>query len=222
MTKIAVIAAHPDDEVLGCGATIARHVALGDEVHVLLMTDGVSARGESGAAADGRRRAMEQALSILGVKTWRLLDLPDNEMDSRPLLKIIQAIEPMIEEMDPSIIYTHFHGDLNVDHRITHQAVMTACRPQPGCSVTEIFCFEVPSSTDWAGSGQAMFQPNVFVDVTDHWDIKARALNAYSLEMRTAPHARSIDALDMLSRTRGASVGMQRAEAFVCMRRLVR
>ena len=222
MKKVAVIAAHPDDEALGCGATMARHAAQGDEVHVLFMTDGVGSRSvkpPDGAAE--RRSGLKQAMRDLGVASWRSLDLPDNSMDTVPLLKIVQAVEAIIQEVSPSIVYTHFFGDLNVDHRIVCEAVMTACRPQPGLPVREILCFEVLSSTDWAGPARPGFTPTVFIDVAAHWQAKLRALEAYACEMRPAPHARSMEAVEALSRYRGASVGLARAEAFVSLRRVV-
>lgn len=218
MAKILVVAAHPDDETLGCGGTIARHSFAGDEVHVVFMTDGVSARGsEDTQQAVKREHSKDCALAVLGVRASRSLGFPDNKIDAVPLLDVVQSLESAIASIAPEVIYTHHHGDLNVDHRIAFQAVMTACRPQPGCSVRKILCFEVVSSTEWAG-GMLPFEPNVFVDIGPFWGKKLEALKAYEQELRAWPHARSLVHLDALSLHRGSCVGLQRAEAF----RLVR
>ena len=107
-----------------------------------------------------RNQARDKALRILGVMQHQALDFPDNSMDSVPLIDVVQALEPIIDQVQPERIYTHHHGDLNVDHRVTHQAVMTACRPMPGISVREILTFEVMSSTEWATPSVAPFMPN--------------------------------------------------------------
>jgi len=216
---IMVVAAHADDEVLGCGGTIARHVAEGDVVHVVFIADGVSSRSESDSTElQHRNQARDEALCILGVTHSHSLDFPDNRMDSVPLLDVVQALEPIIEEIQPSRIYTHHHSDLNVDHRITHQAVMTACRPVPGSSVREILAFEVMSSTEWASSRGMPFVPNIFVDIADNLQCKLQALSAYKLEMHPAPHSRSFEHVEYLARHRGHSVGLDIAEGFEVVR----
>ena len=218
---VLVVAAHTDDEALGCGGTIARHVAEGDTVYGVFMADGVT----SWIGADeldllGRNATAENARAILGIRENIYLNLPDNQMDSVPFINVVQKLEPIIKKLQPNIVYTHHHGDLNIDHRVTHQAVMTACRPTPCSSVRDINAFEVMSSTDWAGHGQEPFIPDVFVDISCTWEVKRSALEAYAQEMRQPPHSRSIEHLDFLSRHRGASVGRDRAEAFILVRSL--
>jgi LmbE family N-acetylglucosaminyl deacetylase len=221
MLKVLVVAAHPDDEVLGCGGTLARHAAAGDEVQVIFMTDGVAARGGVDPAAVQRREAAKQhALGLLGVHASSSLGFADNQMDSVPLLTIIQALEAHIQALQPQIIYTHHHADLNLDHRLTFQAVMTACRPLPQASVRKILSFEVMSSTEWAG-GMGAFEPGVFVDISAFWARKRAALQAYDEEMRQAPHSRSLAHLDALALHRGHCVGVDRAEAFVLVREII-
>ncbi len=216
---VLVIAAHPDDEALGCGGAIARHAAEGDAVHVVFMAEGVGSRnGELAQALNERNRAKALALRILGVSSSHSLDFPDNRMDSLPLLDIVQPLERIVREIRPCTIYTHHRGDLNVDHSVTHQAVMTACRPQPDSTVREILAFEVMSSTEWSGPGPLIFEPNVFIEITHHWSKKRQALEAYALEMRQIPHSRSIEHLDVLARHRGVCVGVNRAEAFKLIR----
>ena len=217
--SVLVVAAHPDDEVLGCGGTIARHVAEGDLVHVVFMADGVQSRRMDGSEElQLRNQARDEALKILGVSECNVLDFPDNRMDSLPLLDVVQALEPIIKQVQPSRVYTHHHGDLNVDHRVTHQAVMTACRPVPGSSVREILAFEVMSSTEWATPGVAPFVPNAFVDISDYLPKKLEALAAYDMEMRPAPHSRCVTNIEALARHRGNCVGVEVAEAFEVIR----
>jgi len=214
---ILVIAAHSDDEALGCSGVIARHVAEGDNVHLLFMTDGVASRSGSGDG-DNRLTSAHSASKILRVTSFTNLNFPDNQMDSIPLLSIVKEVENKISGLQPEIIYTHHTGDLNVDHQITHKAVVTACRPQPSFCVEEIYAFEVLSSTEWNTPGVAAFSPNVFIDITDYIDIKKQVIEVYSEEMRQPPHSRSIDNALRLNALRGNSVGVDYAEAFELIR----
>lgn len=212
---ILVIASHPDDEVLGCGGTIAKHVIEGDHVAIVFMTNGESSRdGVSSDNIISRRDDCEEALKVLGIKSVMSFDFPDNMMDQVPLLEVTKSVEAAINKFSPSIVYTHFSGDLNVDHRITHQAVMTACRPQSWCPVKSIFCFEVLSATEWNSNAKSKFNPNRFVDISDVWPTKLLALDKYSKELRPFPHSRSVEAVEALSVYRGATVGLEKAEAF--------
>lgn len=156
----------------------------------------------------------------LGIRENFYLGLPDNRLDSLPLIEVIQNLEPIIRKLKPSIIYTHHHGDLNVDHRITHQAVLTACRPMPGSSVQEIYAFEIMSSTEWAAPNTEPFVPNHYVDISGYISTKLEALRAYQIEMRDAPHSRSLEHLAYLAHHRGHTVGVIAAEAFVTLRTL--
>ena len=219
--RILVIVAHPDDEVLGCGGTMARHVAEGDEVHVLFLADGVTSRSAitDDAQEDvlARESAADRAGAVLGVKSSTLLGLPDNQLDSLSMLEIVQKVEAIIGQVDPHFVYTHHDGDLNVDHRIACHAVMTACRPLPGSTVEAIYAFEVLSSTEWGGAGN-VFAPNVFVNIEATMELKLQAIDAYAEEMRSFPHARSVEAVKAQAALRGASVGVVSAEAFVLLR----
>ena len=218
---VLVVVAHADDEALGCGGTIVRHVAEGCKVHVVFMADGVTSRpGAERAELQARLSAARRAQAILGVSHIHSFGLPDNRMDSLPLLDVIQQLEPVIEDVRPSLVYTHHYGDLNVDHRITHQAVMTACRPVPGHSVKEIRCFEVLSNTEWGGDAFPPFVPNIFVDISAYLDVKRAALAAYEDEMRGVPHSRSAVHAEVLARHRGYCVGLQAAEAFALARKV--
>lgn len=219
-----VVAAHPDDEALGCAGTIARWAREGVSVHLTFLADGVGARTQTDQAAfQERRAAANRAGEIMGANSIHYDDLPDNRLDSVPLLEVTQRVEAVIERYQPDTVLTHHAGDLNIDHRRVHQAVMTACRPQPGHPVRTILCFEVPSSTEWQvpGGGEP-FVPNWFEDITETLPQKIKMLEAYAMEMREWPHSRSIKAVEHLARWRGATVGIEAAEAFVLARQLDR
>jgi len=218
---VLCVAAHPDDEVLGCGGTMARHALSGDEVHVCLVAEGLTSRAGGGSADALAELAAtaRRADALLGVRETRLLGLPDNRLDERPRLEVIQRIERVIAEVRPEVVYTHAACDLNIDHQIVHEAVLTACRPVPGQGVKRILCFEVPSSTEWRGAGSGpAFVPNWFVDISATLAAKLAALGEYAGEMRPWPHARSLEACEHLARWRGAGVGVAAAEAFMLAR----
>ena len=223
MSKVVlVVAAHTDDEVLGCGGTIAKHVAEGDTVFAVFLADGVSSRQDISENEQADRNiAACRAHEILGIKKSFMLGFPDNSMDSVPFLDVVQALELIVLKIKPEIVYTHHHGDLNVDHRITHQAVLTACRPQPDTSVREIYSFEIMSSTEWNSPKYERFSPCAYVDITNYLDRKIAALSAYEYEMRPFPHSRSVEHLKILARHRGATVGIDAAEAFDVCRMII-
>lgn len=226
--QVLVIAAHPDDEVLGCGGTIARHADIGDQVQVLIVAEGATSRQnhrdrcQANSEISTLAKAAQAAGTIIGATGVELLNLPDNRLDSLERLDLIKKIEERLDFYLPEIIYVHHSGDVNIDHRLLHEAVVTACRPVPDHPVRCLLSFEVASSTEWQppGSGPA-FQPNWFVDISAQWERKRQALEAYSSEMRSWPHARSIDAVEHLARWRGAQIGVQAAEAFCLLRQLV-
>lgn len=222
MSEILVVAAHPDDEILGCGATLARHAAAGDRVQVLILARGLAARGAVEASEyEALEAAARSAAKIIGAQPPRFAGLPDNRLDSVALLDVIKAIETVLDELRPALVYTHHGGDLNVDHRVACEAVATACRPLPGASVRAIYAFETLSSTEWGvQSAHAAFRPNHFVAVAEHLPTKLKALGAYETELRPWPHARSLKAVEALAQLRGASVGCAAAEAFEVLREL--
>lgn len=220
--NVLVVAAHPDDEVLGCGGTIARHTQKGDNVYVMIMAEGITSRSNSQCEAidnlklDNLAESADKANAILGVKELIRIGLPDNRMDSMLLLDIIKKIENTALGIKPEIVYTHHSGDLNIDHRLTHEAVITVFRPFPDSSVKSLLFFEVNSSTNWQMPGSAQsFTPNWFVDITNTIGLKERALECYTSEMRQYPHTRSIQAVKHLAYWRGSSIGTEAAEAFI-------
>ncbi|TGN03785.1 PIG-L deacetylase family protein [Leptospira bandrabouensis] len=222
---ILTIAAHPDDEILGCGGTMARLSEEGHNVHILILAEGLTSRQvirdrnskvtELGDLAISAKKSAE----VVGAKSIELLDFPDNRMDSIDRLDVIKVIEEKLDELNPSIVFTHFGNDLNIDHRVVNEAVVTACRPIPGHSVRELYFFEVPSSTEWQIQNGIYFQPNVFFELgNSHFKKKKEALLSYDSEMRNFPHARSIEAVEALAKWRGASIGANFAEAFIAGR----
>ncbi|WP_419176997.1 PIG-L deacetylase family protein [Desulfosediminicola sp.] len=226
MTRsILILAAHPDDEVLGCGGTIAKYVDEGMIVNVAFLADGVlSRKGEftdQQRELTSRRDAAQKACLILGVESVSFGDFPDNCLDTIPLLEITQAVEALIMKHQPDLVFTHHAGDVNIDHRRVHEATVTACRPQQGHSVKTILCFEVPSSTEWQFYGSApSFTPNWFVDISGTLERKLAALDAYKEELRGWPHPRSLRGVEHLAHWRGATVGVDAAEAFMLGRKL--
>ena len=222
--KVLVIAAHPDDEVLGCGATAARLAQERHEVYFAILGEGITSRHANRADADPAQLATlhkqaQAAAARLGVGNLTLRQLPDNRLDTVPLLEVVKVVEELVDEIKPDVIYTHHPGDLNIDHGVIHRAVLTATRPMAGQSVREVYAFEVPSSTDWAfGSLRPIFHPNVFVDVSATLEEKIAAMNCYESESREFPHPRSAEALRAVARRWGSVAGCEAAEAFELVR----
>jgi len=222
--SVLVVAAHPDDEVLGCGGTISRHVDSGDSVFILLVCEGITSR--IGADSLSSRNQLSQlrdsslkASSQLGVLDTSFLSLPDNRLDSLNRLDVIQALEKHVTKTKPDIIYTHHSGDVNIDHQIISHSVITACRPFGEHIVRTILAFEVPSSTEWQVPANAnCFAPNHFVNIDSYLENKLSALHFYHSEMRNWPHTRSYEYVKHLAHLRGAQVGFHAAEAFVVLR----
>lgn len=224
MKNILVIAAHPDDEILGCGGAMARHVAQGDTVHVVIMAEGLTSRFATREEAlnsvipelETLRETARKANAVLGVQEVAFEGFPDNRMDSVDLLDIVKRVEHHVRRVKPDVIYTHHVGDVNIDHRQIHHAVVTAARPMPNGLKPTILFFEVASSTHWQPPISApAFSPNWFIDISDYLEKKLRALAVYEGEMRPWPHARSVKALEHLARWNGANIGVDAAENFI-------
>jgi LmbE family N-acetylglucosaminyl deacetylase len=222
--RVLVIAAHPDDEVLGCGATAARLVTEGHDVHFAILGEGMTSRlpDRTAAAADqlaALHRQAHAAAEKIGVKSLALYKLPDNRLDTVPLLEVVKIVEGLVDRLQPETIYTHHGGDLNIDHGVIYRAVLTATRPLAGQPVREIYAFEVPSSTEWAFQRlEPSFRPNVFVDVTRTLEAKIAAMECYGTEARKFPHPRSPEALRAIAMRWGSVAGCGAAEAFELVR----
>ncbi len=228
MNTALVVAAHPDDEVLGCGGTIARLSAEGWAVHVHIVAEGSTSRDDVRDVAKHNnnlselREAAKAANAILGSRSLTFSEMPDNRMDGIELLDIVKLVDNDVQLLNPRMVLTHHAGDVNIDHRIIHDAVIAACRPQPGHSVRELLFFEVASSTEWRPPSSALpFAPDTYFDISAYLTKKSDALRAYHTEMRPFPHARSIEAVEALARWRGVSVGRAAAEAFIQGRRII-
>lgn len=218
---IAIVAAHPDDEVLGCGGTAIAHAQRGDDVHILILAEGLTSRDperDIAARADelaAWQETAKRAGELLGARSVSFAGLPDNRMDGLDLLDVVKHVEAFLASIKANRIYTHHGGDLNIDHRLTHQAVITAARPQ-GQETPALFFFEVPSSTEWATPGSfAPFLPGWYQDISATLETKLKALSVYADEMCPWPHPRSVEAVRDLARLRGAQVVLPAAEAFM-------
>lgn len=229
MKTVLVVAAHPDDEILGVGATVARHVAMGDAVYAIILGEGQTSRGVhredvGREVVDELHKNTLESAKAVGYREVFFADFPDNRFDDVDLLDIVKVVEQKVRELKPEIVYTHYSGDLNVDHQYTARAVLTATRPIGDYCVEEIYAFETLSSSEWNFdySAQPAFSPNVFVDITDYYDKKEQAMNCYVSELCEFPHPRSLTGMDVLSKTRGMAAGMERAEAFMLVRKTVK
>jgi LmbE family N-acetylglucosaminyl deacetylase len=224
--SVLIVAAHPDDEILGCGGTMARLANEGHEVRIAILAEGMTSRYQQRDQVDRKKlndlhNHAQQAADKVRAKELVLCKLPDNRMDTVPLLEVVKVVEELLERFRPSVIYTHHSGDLNVDHGVVYRAVLTATRPVPGQRVREIYAFEVPSSTEWAFQRlEPTFRPSVFVDISATLDTKIAALACYDTETRKFPHPRSPEALRAIAMRWGSVAGFQAAEAFELIRSL--
>lgn len=221
--NILVVAAHPDDEVLGVGGAIAKWANAGDEINCLILGEGITSRyskqqKQMGEELEELKSQAEKVAKIVGIRQLFFKDFPDNRFDTVPLLTIIKAIEGVKEEIEPDVVVTHHCGDLNIDHQITFKAVLTSYRPLLGETAREIYSFEVPSSTEWGFNANSFFMPNTFIDITETFDNKVEALKVYQGELKEYPHPRSPEALRAIAMKWGSTIGCEFAEAL----RLVR
>ena len=221
--KILVIAAHPDDEILGSGATVKKWINSGTTAYALILAQGVTSRfsdvkgeeKEIQTKLNNLKKESNASADIIGFSELYFEDFPDNRMDSVDLLDVIQSIEKHVERIKPTIILTHHTGDLNIDHRVTFEAVITACRPLSGSSVKKLYSFQIPSSTEWHFPyHKNSFSPNTFIDVSSTIHSKIEAMKCYKSEMRKAPHPRSEDILMTIAGQWGSVANMEYAEAF--------
>lgn len=218
-----VVAAHPDDEVLGAGGTMARLTRDGHAVSVLILGEGVTSRTTDTpvGGVDDLRGESIAAAGLLGVDDVVHAGLPDNRFDSVDLLSIVKVVEAQIERVQPTLVFTQHGGDVNVDHHLTYRAVLAATRPVPSHPVRSVLAFEVGSSTEWAFDSLApAFEPQVFYDISTTLDTKLAALGAYASEVRPFPHPRSPESVTAQARRRGTSVGVEAAEAFRLVREI--
>lgn len=229
MKKILVVVAHPDDEVLGCGATLLKHAKAGDAIHILILAEGMTSRDDVRDPIYRKKElerlhsASQRVAEYLQAKSLEIGDFPDNRLDGVEILDVVKKVEKEIKKYSPEIVYTHHGGDLNIDHRIVNQAVVTACRPIPEQSVEMLLFFETPSSTDYQiGMKDFQFTPNWIVDIKETFSGKLEMLRFYQEEMRPWPHSRSYEAIEVLAKYRGYTNGMKYAEAFQLGRKILK
>ena len=222
--KVAVVVAHPDDEVLAFGGTICRHIALGNAVSILILATGLAARTDSGIVDQKEiekiRNEARAAGAVLGCNDIEFADFPDNRMDTAALLDVIKRISAFIERTGATTVLTHHAGDLNIDHSVTARAVLTACRPLPGAQVRRVYAGEVISSSEYSFP-QERFVPTTYIGIESWLDRKCAALKCYSTELRLWPHPRSVEAVMHQARLRGSECGVEAAEALSLVREFV-
>jgi len=225
--RIMVVVAHPDDELLGLGATMHKLIAKQAVItHVVILGEGITSRSERRDVKlwekelDVHHSNIRKAQQAIGYHSVTTYEFPDNRFDSVALLDLVKVIEKEKETFQPDVIFTHHGGDLNIDHQRTFQAVITATRPMKGEGVKTVITFETPSGTEWQASNDPRhFTPNLFVEVSkEDMQAKIRGMEAYEFERRDYPHPRSGEALDVIARQRGVMVGKEYAEAFQLIR----
>ncbi|MFI7402297.1 PIG-L deacetylase family protein [Streptomyces sp. NPDC049541] len=219
MSTVLVLAAHPDDELLGPGGTLARHVRDGDAVHAVVLTEGASSRYREGLAEDLAKSAQRSA-QVLGLASLELWSLPDQRLDTLPLIDVVQQVETVVDALRPDLVYTHFPGDVNSDHGVVARAAWTACRPYVLPRLRRFAVFETPSSTEWAWSTDDAFTPSLYADVTRTLQVKLEAMSCYETELRDHPHPRSLRALQERAAYWGSRVGRPAAEPFQVLREM--
>jgi LmbE family N-acetylglucosaminyl deacetylase len=218
--RVLIVAPHPDDEVLGVGGTIARHVAEGAEVHVAIVTKGYAPDFDAGHVEQVRREAKE-AHALLGTAGLHFLDLPAAALDTVPHREINARLGAVVSRVIPEVLYIPFNGDLHRDHLETFLSILVAARPNRSQAPRTIYAYETLSETNW-GASYLMpgFAPNVFNDITDHLETKIRAMEVYQSQIKPFPNERSVESLRALAALRGSTVGVRAAEAFVLIRQV--
>jgi LmbE family N-acetylglucosaminyl deacetylase len=214
---VLVIAAHPDDEVLGCGGCLALHARAGDPVTIVIACEGESLR--YGLGGVGQASHIRQAAEVLGVQDVRPLGFRDQALDTLRLTELIAALEAVVREVSPRVVYCQYGGDVNRDHQILFKAALVATRPTEQY-IDAVYAFDTASSTDWAYP--RTFVPDTWVDVSSTLEVKLRAMACYTSELRDYPHPRSLRALEHRARAFGNQVCLEATEVFMTVRRIFR
>jgi len=215
--RVLAIAAHPDDEVLGCGGTLARHVDAGDHVVATIACEGESLRYGRGAAHQTEH--IHEVAKILSLNAVRVLEFADQRLDTISLVELITPLEKLIDEVQPDIVYCQYGGDINRDHQILFQAALVATRPTVKC-IRAVYAFETASSTEWAFP--RAFVPDTWIDISATLERKLQAMACYKSEIRDYPHPRSVESLRHRAAYWGNHVLLSEAEVFMTVRRIVR
>jgi LmbE family N-acetylglucosaminyl deacetylase len=220
MMRVLVIAPHPDDEVLGCGGTMIKHVSEGDEVYLCVVTKAYPPEWPEDEIRE-RRDEVLKVNNILGTKKTYFLDLPTVKLDTIPQKELNEAIAKVINKLQPEIVYIPHGGDVNSDHRLVFEAAMVAIRPRPALAIRKVLCYETLSETEWAAPlAENAFMPNLYVDISGVLATKLKAMSEYKSELKEFPHPRSLEAISALAKIRGATIGVEAAEAFMLIREI--
>ena len=215
--KILILAPHPDDEVLGCGGTIAKNVGLGHEIYVVIITKAYTPNWSEQFLIN-RQQEIKAVKTILGIKEYIFLDYPTVKVDTFPQKDLCDKLTDIVNTIKPEILYIPHKGDLNKDHRLTFEAALVAARPI-NHKIRRILSYEVLSETEWGNHIEPFF-PTVYVDISDTIELKIKAILAYKSELKEAPHPRSIVIIRSLAQKRGSEVGVNYAEAFTLLREI--
>ena len=219
--EILVIAPHPDDEVLGCGGTIAWHSQRGDTVHTAIVTCGIPELYPIDQV-NATRAELAASNQVLGISTTHFLDFPAPVLDMVPGYRLASAITQLLYKLRAQIVYIPHRGDLHADHRAVYLATLVASRPLNGCPVQKLLCYETLSETNWAAPfGDDSFIPTVFVDISQTLEQKLSAMACYKGQLKQPPHPRSLEAIKNLANIRGTSAGLYAAEAFMVVREII-
>lgn len=218
IARALVLAPHPDDEVLGCGGTMARLATQGAEVHVAIVTKGREPRFTT-PGVEAVAREAERAHAVLGVTRTHSIGLPAAELDTLPRADLNAAIAAIVREVQPDTIFLPFVGDLHIDHRLVFEAALVAARPRGASYPRRLLAYETVSETNWSAPTLApAFTPNVFVDIADHIDAKLRAFECFASQCQSFPDERSLETLRALAIVRGSTVTRHAAEGFMLIR----
>jgi LmbE family N-acetylglucosaminyl deacetylase len=220
--KILVVGAHPDDEVMGAGGTILKHVKQKDDAYLCIVTKAYTPDWTEAIIKQKRQEAIK-ASKILGIKKTYFCDLPTVMLDTIPQKELNKRIADVVSEVQPDIVYTTHRGDLNSDHRLVFESTMVAVRPTVAKSVSKVLSYELPSSTDWAPPfPERTFIPNVYVDISDVLETKIKAMSVYRTELKGHPHPRSLEAIAIYAKRRGMEIQVEAAEAFMLIREIIK
>jgi N-acetylglucosamine malate deacetylase 1 len=216
--KILVIAPHPDDEVLGCGGTIARHASANDEVYLCVVTEAYPPEWPEDEIKK-RKEEVFKVNRILGIRETHFLGFPTVKLDTIPQKELNDSIARVVDKVKPDVVYIPHRGDVNKDHRLVFDAAMVAVRPKQASTIKKVLSYETLSETEWgAPFAEDTFIPNVFVNISGTLSVKLKAMAEYKLELKQYPHPRSMEAISALAKLRGSSLGVEAAEAFMLIR----
>ncbi|MBN1946983.1 MAG: PIG-L family deacetylase [Bradymonadales bacterium] len=219
--RVLVVSAHPDDEVIGAGGTLARHAARGDELHWAIVTRAFPPLF-SAEVIEVMDRQIESVQRCLGIGEVHRLGFPTVKLNTVPYHELSSALQAVVDRVRPEVVYTTPANDINQDHRIVHDVTLVATRPLPGCSVKKVLSYEIGPTTRYGTpSGRGTFAPSVFVDIGGFLDKKLELASLYATEMKEYPHPRSLKGLEIIARERGISVGLEVAECFELVREIV-